>query len=179
MSRRGGVGVVGPALLAAAFTAAGCAGRGGVREAGGDTGRAADEVRAERGRSNAAIARHDAASAVADMLPDVHVTGGNGGMLAGRDAVLAAFTRQFADPAFVVYVRSTEGVDVSATAPLAAERGRWVGRWRRDDGVQELRGRYLSMWRRDTTAAPGAATWRLQSELYVTLGCSGSARCGR
>jgi ketosteroid isomerase-like protein len=165
-------------VLALGPVLAGCAARGPARDPGDTGGPAAAEVRAERARSNAAIARHDAAGAVADMLPDVHVTGGNGGHLAGRDAVLAAFTRQFADSAFVVYVRTTEGVDVSATAPLAAERGRWVGRWRRDDGVQELGGRYLAMWRRDTTAG-AAHGWRLQSELYVTLGCTGSARCGR
>ena len=35
--------------------------------------------------------------------------------VAARDAVLAAFTRQFADPAFVVYVRTTEGVEVSTS----------------------------------------------------------------
>ena len=43
------------------------------------------------------------------------------------------------------------------------------------DQVLELRGSYQAMWRRDSTGA----AWRLQSELYVTLGCAGSARCGR
>lgn len=137
----------------------------------GDEPPAAREVRDARGRSNAAIAARDLDALAGSMLPDVVVTAGNGGVLIGRDSVRAAFARQFADGAFMGYVRETTLVEVSDGRPLAAEHGRWTGRWRRSDGVQEVRGSYLAMWRRT------ADGWRIRSELFVTLGCAGSTAC--
>lgn len=132
----------------------------------------AAEVRAARARSNAAIAARDADAVVALMAPDVVVTPGSGGpALVGPDSSRAAFARQFADTAFLGYVRTPDEIEASSYRPLAAERGRWVGRWRRADGVQELGGTYLAMWRRTD------AGWQIRSELFVTLRCAGSRSC--
>lgn len=133
----------------------------------------ASEVRVIRSQSNAAIAARDLDALSASMLPDMVVTGGNGGILVGRDSVRAAFAREFADSAFLGYVREPERIEVSSVRPLVAEHGRWTGRWRRADGVQIVGGSYLAMWRRTE------AGWRLRSELFVTLTCSGSGYCQR
>jgi ketosteroid isomerase-like protein len=131
-------------------------------------------IRELRARSNTAIAARDARAVAAMMVDDIVVTGGNGGpLLMGRERAEASFAAQFADTSFIGYVRTPSRVDVGTTRPVAAEAGQWVGRWRAADGIRELRGTYLAMWRRDDGA------WRLRSELYVTLACSGSATCPR
>ncbi|MDB4886672.1 MAG: hypothetical protein JWN79_2110 [Gemmatimonadetes bacterium] len=133
---------------------------------------AAAEIRALRARSNAAIAAHDARGVAAMMVDDIVITGGNGGpLMQGRERSEASFARQFADTTFLGYVRTPLRVEIGSAAPVAAESGEWAGRWRAADGTRELHGTYLAMWRRDDGA------WRLRSELYVTLACSGSATC--
>lgn len=135
-------------------------------------GTAAAGIRGLRARSNAAIARRDAHAVSAIMVDDIVITGGNGGPLTlGRDRSEASFATQFADTTFLGYVRTPTCIEVGTARPVAAETGRWVGRWRAPDGIRELRGTYLAMWRRDDGA------WRLRSELYVTLGCTGSTTC--
>lgn len=161
----------GAVTLAAGVLLAGCGARAGNGAAAEASGGAAAEVRAARARSNAAIAARDADAVVGFMVPDVVVTAGNGGVLVGRDSSRAAFARQFADSAFLGYVRTPDDVQPSSHRPLAAERGSWVGRWRRADGVQELHGTYLAMWRRT------GAGWQIRSELFVTLRCTGSRAC--
>ena len=160
-----------PMLVAALLIATAChAGIGRTAE----EPPAAVEIRALRARSNAAIAAHDARGVTAMMVDDIVVTGGNGGpLLQGRERAEASFAAQFADTTFLGYVRTPNRVDIGTTRPVAAESGKWVGRWRAADGTRELRGTYLAMWRRDEGA------WRLRSELYVTLACSGSATCPR
>lgn len=131
----------------------------------------ATEIRALRTKSNEAIAARQVAGVTDIMLPDMVVIGGNGGVRMGRDSSRAAFSREFADPKFLGYVRTPTQIDVSSARPLAAEAGEWVGRWREADGVREFRGRYLAMWRHTDDG------WRLRSELFVSLSCTGSATC--
>jgi len=56
----------------------------------------------------------------------------------------------------------------AGSAPLFAESGRWAGTWRKPDGVMRKSGVYLARW------VPSGGTWRLKSELFVTLKCTGS-----
>lgn len=60
----------------------------------------ASEVRAVRAESNAAIAARDLDAVTASMPSDIVPTGGNGGILTGRDSVRAAFAKDFADSTF-------------------------------------------------------------------------------
>lgn len=129
-------------------------------------------IRAVRLKSNRAINAHDLPALVSTMLPEMEVTGGNGGHLSGRAAMEASFANTFADPTFGGYVREMDRIDVSTAQPLAAEHGHWVGRWRRPDGVQVVQGVYLAMWRRTEDG------WKIRSELFVTLSCTGSRQCG-
>jgi ketosteroid isomerase-like protein len=132
---------------------------------------AAAEIRALRTRSNDAIAARKLSGVTDIMLPDIVVIGGNGGALIGRDSSQASFRRQFADPKFIGYTRNPTRVDVSTARPLAAEAGEWLGRWREADGVRQVRGTYLAMWRHTDDG------WRIRSELFVTLECTGSSTC--
>ncbi|MEO6332447.1 MAG: nuclear transport factor 2 family protein [Gemmatimonadaceae bacterium] len=132
---------------------------------------AISEIRALRARSNAAIAAKDVGGVVGIMVPDIIVVGGNGGAQLGRDSSEASFARQFADPNFLGYTRTPTRVELSDVRPLAAEAGEWMGQWREVDGIRQLRGTYLAMWRRTEGG------WRLRSELFVTLSCTGSSAC--
>ncbi len=129
------------------------------------------QIRAERAANNAAIARRDAAGSVANMLPGYRGTWAQSVIHLSRDSVFAALTRQYADSARLGYVRTPTVIEVSTTGPAAAEYGRWVGRRQRADGVQVLSGTYYATWQRTTEG------WRLNTEAFVALECTGSTSC--
>jgi hypothetical protein len=52
-----------------------------------------------------------------------------------------------------------------------AETGRFEGLWNKPDGTMRRTGIYLAMW------VPSAGTWRVKSEAFVTLACTGSKAC--
>lgn len=135
----------------------------------------ADEstIRALRVQSNAAIQARDLAGFGETMRPDIDVTRGSGSHVTGRDSVLASVSVQFRDKSFLGYVRMTDSIRVSTSAPLAAEQGHWTGRFQRLDGIQTITGVYLTMWQKDKEG------WKIRSELFVSLACSGSAACGK
>ena len=99
------------------------------------------QIRALREQSNQAIAAHDADRTVSFMAPDIAVGVAGGPTLTGREASRVAFLEQFADKAFVTYVRTID--QVTMVDPMrATERGRWVGRWRLKSGMHEQGGSY-------------------------------------
>jgi ketosteroid isomerase-like protein len=116
-------------------------------------------IRAKRKLTNRLIAAHDALRLRPHLTDDMLLIAGDGEPIQGADAVVAAFARQFADPAFVAYLRTTETVELSGDG-RAAETGRWVGRWK--NGV-EMSGVYMAAWRERR------GQWLLERELYVTL----------
>lgn len=130
-------------------------------------------IRALRKQSNQAIQARNLDAFGQTMLPEMEVTRGSGTHVSGRDSILASVAVQFSDPAFLGYVRETDRIQVSTTAPLAAEHGHWIGRFQRPDGVQTITGTYLAMWRKTDTG------WKLRAELFVSLTCTGSAACGK
>jgi ketosteroid isomerase-like protein len=117
-------------------------------------------VRAKRKLTNRLIAAHDAARLRPHLTDDMMLIVGDGDLIRGADAVVAAFAAQFADPGFIAYVRTTETVEVAADGARAAETGRWVGTWK--DGV-EMSGVYMAAWRANR------GQWLLERELYVSL----------
>ena len=130
-------------------------------------------ILAARAQSNQAIEARDLAGFGRTMLATINVTRGSGSHVTGRDSVLASVAGQFRDPNFLGYVRQTDSIQVSTMNPLAAEHGHWTGRFRHPDGIQTITGTYLSMWRKTDDG------WKIQSELFVSLTCSGSAACGK
>lgn len=135
----------------------------------------ADEatIRTLRAQSNRAIMERNLTAFGQTMLPEIEVTRGSGSHVSGRDSVLASVAPQFNDPNFLGYVRHTDSLQISSSAPLAAEHGHWTGRFKRADGIQTLTGVYLAMWCKTDVG------WRIRSELFVVLTCTGSVECGR
>jgi ketosteroid isomerase-like protein len=117
-------------------------------------------IRAKRKLTNRLIAAHDAARLRPHLADDMLLIVGDGSLIQGADAVVAAFAGQFADPAFLAYERSTEQVELADDGQRAAETGRWVGTWK---GGVAVSGVYMAAWR----LARGQ--WLLERELYVTL----------
>ena len=120
-----------------------------------------DAIRAVRAASNAAIAARDSERAVACMLEDVTVSVARGPVLHGRDASRIAFAEQFADRAFVGYVREATDIVVDA-GTRATERGRWTGRWRPGNTEQVMRGTYEAAWRHTELG------WFIESEVFTS-----------
>jgi ketosteroid isomerase-like protein len=120
----------------------------------------APQIRALREQSNQAIAAHDVDRTVSFMAPDVAVGVAGGPTLHGRDASREAFAEQFADKAFVTYVRTID--QIALADPLrATERGRWVGRWRLKAGMHEQGGSYVAEWRFSEMG------WLIHSETFI------------
>ena len=132
----------------------------------------ADQIRAQRARSNAAIAAHDPKPLPALYVPDATVIRGSGGaVMRGVDAIVASLASSFADPDFVRWERTPDTVTVSQGGVRAAETGRWTGSWKKPGGDTRLSGVNLAVWVRD------GGTWRMRSETFVTLKCEGGPHC--
>lgn len=117
-------------------------------------------IRAKRKLTNRLIAAHDAARLRPHLTDDMLLIVGDGGLIQGADAVVAAFAGQFADAGFIAYVRTTDKVEVAQGGARAAETGRWVGTWK---GGVEMSGVYMAAWRERH------GQWLLERQLYVTL----------
>ena len=117
-------------------------------------------IRAKRKLTNRLIAARDAARLRPHLTEDMLLIVGDGDLIQGADAVVAAFARQFADPAFIAYVRATDAIELADDGRRAAETGRWVGSWK---GGAEVSGVYMAAWRESR------GQWLLERELYITL----------
>ncbi len=130
-------------------------------------------VRAQRAESNAAIAAHDATRLRG--LLDAHyhaILGSTGSVDSGVDAAVRGYAdEEFKDPTFVTYRRIPISIQVASSGRRVAERGRFEGIWKKPDGTLRRTGVYLAMW------VPYDGGWRLKSEAFVPLDCTGSAAC--
>jgi ketosteroid isomerase-like protein len=125
-------------------------------------------IRALRAESNAGLATRDAAKVVAAFAPDIHSIAGSGGLTDGRDAVAKIYAEELAPGGvFISGERVSQRIAVDADGTRASEPGRWRWTVRAPAGEASYRGDYLAGWVKHD------GTWRLQSELYVTTGCSG------
>lgn len=131
-------------------------------------GQAADAIRALRRQSNAAIARHDVNGVMAVLDTGYQITTGSGEFATGRTAERAAWIAEFASAADRVYRRTPSSIEVSDSGTRAAEVGEWTGSWTTGKGVTKTGGRYAAYWRLV------GKTWRLRSELFVSLRCEGA-----
>jgi Domain of unknown function (DUF4440) len=130
-------------------------------------------VRALRAESNSAIAARDAKRLRKIFADDyLGIQGTSGALDSGGDATAQSYADvEFKDPTFVRYQRNPSSVQRAKSGKRIAESGRWEGVWRKADGRMVKSGVYLARW------VPENDTWRLKSELFVTLDCRGSVGC--
>jgi ketosteroid isomerase-like protein len=127
------------------------------------------EIRAQRERSNHAIATRDLKEFAVSLDSDFVMVRGSGAFVGSKREYVALFEHDFADPTSVVYRRTPEKIEISSAAPLAAEHGRWEGL--NPDGSVGYGGTYLAMWRRTDHG------WKIRSELFVVLSCGSTDAC--
>ena len=130
-------------------------------------------VRAQRAEYNAAIAAHDPVRLRTFLVDDYHLISGSSGNVdsSGDSATRGYADEEFKDPTFVTYRRTPTTIVNAVSGKRVAETGRFEGIWHKPDGTMRKTGIYLAMW------IPSAGTWRLKSEAFVTLACTGSAAC--
>lgn len=120
-----------------------------------------DAILARRRLTNKLIAAKAAVRLRPFFDPRVYVIVGDGTLITGVEAVIAAFAAQFSDPDFVAFVRTPDVVELDTAGARAAERGTWVS-VSRSEG-EHIAGWYLAAW----TKARGQ--WLIESETFVTL----------
>ena len=133
---------------------------------------AADAIRSLRTQSNAAIARHDVKGIVALLDVEYQITTGSGSFFQDRSADSTAWAMEFARAADLVNVRTPTSIDVSSSGSRAAEIGTWTASWSTPAGLRKAGGRYAAYW----SLVNGS--WRIRSELFVTLSCTGPGCSG-
>lgn len=122
-----------------------------------------EAIRALRARSNAAIRAHDMAAFLPVFADDAVFVWSNGTSSVGKAGLQASFARDFADPAFMTYIRTPQRVSVSENGQRAAELGTWTA-LKRDT---RYGGDYIAHWFK------GAGGWQVRGEIYVKLYCQG------
>jgi len=132
-------------------------------------------VRVQRAESNAAIKAHDAVRLRKLFDDDYHgIQGTSGALDSGGDTTARSYAdEEFKDPTFVTYRRTPTSIVTARSRKRVAESGHWEGIWRKSDGIMRKTGVYLAMW------IPSRGTWRLKSEAFVTLACTGSTACDK
>jgi ketosteroid isomerase-like protein len=120
------------------------------------------EIRTVRVFSNQSIQRRNLLG-VGDSLAENFVAViGDGSFVPSRAEYLKLFQQGFNSPKTALrYERITDTVQVSASKPLAAEQGHWIGT--DANGKVAYTGTYMAMWERSKSG------WKIRSELYVTL----------
>jgi len=124
-------------------------------------------IRDLRAASNRAIAAHDMAAFLPCFAEDAVFVWGNGLSAVGRSALQSFFAHDFADPAFVEYVRAPERVSVSEAGVRAVEHGTWTALKREARGETRYGGDYMAHWFKSPEG------WQIRGEVYVKLRCSG------
>ena len=125
-------------------------------------------VRGLRAQSNAALAARDVEGVTRDFASDIHSISGGGALAEGRDAAVATYTAQLAiGGPFVSGARTPDRVTAGRSQGHVSEVGRWKWVVKTPEGQAAFSGDYLAGW------VKRFASWRLQSELYVTTGCIG------
>jgi len=125
------------------------------------------EIRALRAASNQAIAAHDMKAFLPVYADDAGFVFSNASTASNKAGLVAVFARDFADPAFVTYVRSPQRVSISQNGVRAVEHGVWTALKRGPGGETRYSGDYAAHWVKDD------AGWRIHGELYVKLRCTG------
>lgn len=130
-------------------------------------------IRNARLSSNAAIASKDTNAIAKYWADDYHLVSSRNSEVAGRIKNRHNFATELYTKKEVLYVRSSQKVDVYAPWNMAAETGVWTGQWREPDGLVQLKGSYLAKWHKIN------GEWKIRAEIFVPLSCTGSSFCDK
>jgi len=126
-------------------------------------------IMALRAEFNEAIENHDAASIEKYIDSEYQITTSNGDQFQGAPKEeVADWAKIFKERPDVVYIRTPDTVEVSSYYDLAAENGKWVGRWSSSEGNVEIGGKYFAQWRKVD------GEWKVRTEVFVGMYCNGS-----
>ncbi|MBO9670383.1 MAG: nuclear transport factor 2 family protein [Sphingobium sp.] len=120
-------------------------------------------IRTRRAAFNRAIADGDDAAIGPILARDcVMVTGTDSAVIAGRNAQVKVWQREFAAPNRLVYERLPATITVSQVEPIALEQGEWRGVEKGGD-IPAASGVYTAKWREL------GGQWVIEAEVFVTL----------
>jgi ketosteroid isomerase-like protein len=120
-------------------------------------------IRARRAVFNRAIADGDAAAIGPILARDcVMVTGTDSAVIAGRNAQVRVWQREFASSNRLVYERLPDAITVSSVEPIALEQGEWQG-VEQGGTAPAASGVYAAKWREV------GGQWVIEAEIFVTL----------
>ena len=131
------------------------------------------QIRTARDVSNLAIEKHDTMSLASTLTSDYHVVTSRNAEVSSRHAMLERFAGDFASKPDINYVRTAEKINVFSQWSMASETGNWVGRWTENGEHIEVTGSYFAKWHK----VDGA--WKIRTEVFVPLSCSGGALCDK
>ena len=125
-------------------------------------------IRTRRAAFNRAIAEGDTAAIGPLLARDcVMVTGTDSAVIAGRNAQVKVWQREFAAARSVgrrtIYVRTPASITLSPLEPIALEQGAWQGS-DAATGALAASGLYSAKWRET------GGLWVIEAEIFVTLG---------
>lgn len=125
------------------------------------------EVKALRNANNRAIAAHDLTAVLPIFADDASFVWSDGSSARGKAELQSQFAGDFADPAFVTYVRSADSIAIADAGVRAVEHGTWTAIKREPRGETRYGGDYMAHWFKSPQG------WRVKGEIYVKLRCTG------
>ena len=127
-------------------------------------------IQSLRAANNRAIAARDVDGTMSIAADDYVVVRGGDTIVRSAEAMRAQWDESFRDPRQDGCVRQLENIDVGQQGGVlrAAESGRWRCPRTTPTGEAEHYGSYFAHWSKRSGA------WRVVSDNYVTLGCTGS-----
>jgi len=130
-------------------------------------------IREARQRSNVAIAKQDTTALAEVWTSDYHIISSRNFEISGMENNRHNFALEFASKKELLYVRTTNKVDVFANWKMASEQGTWTGQWEEPDGLVKLTGTYVAKWHKINDQ------WKIRAEIFIPLSCSGSSFCNK
>ncbi len=128
-------------------------------------------IRNARQKSNDAIARQDTVALAEVWTSDYHIISSRNFEISGMESNRHNFAKEFSIKKEILYVRTTDKVEVFPDWNMASENGTWTGQWQEPDGLVKFTGSYFAKWHKVD------GEWRIRAEIFVPLSCTGSSFC--
>lgn len=130
-------------------------------------------IREARQKSNDAIVQQDTTALGNVWTNDYHIISSRNFEISGMENNRHNFAKEFATKKELLYVRTTNKVEVFANWNMASEQGTWTGQWLEPDGLVKFTGTYFAKWHKINDQ------WKIRAEIFVPLSCAGSSFCDK